>query len=138
MSNIVTNAQKSFDSALKVFGAANSIKVALENIDAPTSTDIPYLASYLLDLDLTEADLSVNERADTIYQIDVRYASHLGSSDINAMTDLLRAKFKLGSCHSWDGDCFCVDSISVSPLPVNDGWARKSISLTVSAYTPRL
>lgn len=138
MSNIITNAQKAFDSVLKTFGTANSIVVALENIGAPTNTKTPYLASYLLDLDLTEADLSVNERAETIYQIDVRFASHIGSSKINAMTDLLRATFKLGSCHSWDGDCFCIDAVSISPLPVDDGWARKSISLNVSAYTSRL
>ena len=38
---------KAFDVPLVAFGNANGIKVALENIDAPTSTDTPYLASYM-------------------------------------------------------------------------------------------
>ena len=38
---------KVFDVALMGFGTSNSIKVALENIDAPTSIGTPYLASYM-------------------------------------------------------------------------------------------
>ena len=48
---------KAFDIALKAFGTANNIAVALENIDAPTSTDTPYLASYMLLADTEQADL---------------------------------------------------------------------------------
>ena len=48
---------KAFDVPLVAFGAANGIKVALENIDAPTSTDTPYLASYMLLADTEQADL---------------------------------------------------------------------------------
>lgn len=34
---------KAFDVPLVAFGTTNGIKVSLENIDAPTSTDTPYL-----------------------------------------------------------------------------------------------
>jgi hypothetical protein len=48
---------KAFDAPLVAFGTANGIKVALENIDAPTSADTPYLASYMLLADTEQADL---------------------------------------------------------------------------------
>ena len=49
---------KAFDVPLVAFGNTNGIKVALENIDAPTSTDTPYLASYMLLADTEQAERS--------------------------------------------------------------------------------
>lgn len=135
---IIEDAQKAFDSPLVQFGVDNSIIVSLENIDAPTDTSIPFLSGFMLDVDLTPADVGVNESVDFIYQIDVRYPSHVGSAPTNRMIDLLRAKFPIGSYHVWGDSCFGVDELSVSPLPVDDGWSVKSISLTVSGFTPRL
>ena len=135
---IIENMHKALNVPLMQFGIDNNIAVALENIDAPTSTDNPYIASYLLGVDIASADLSVNESADGIYQIDVNYPSCVGSADANRMIDLLRARFPIGSYHYWGGDCFGVDELSITPLPVSDGWAKKSISLTISSFTAKL
>lgn len=62
---------KAFDVPLVAFGNANGIKVALENIDAPTSTDTPYLASYMLLADTEQADLFFTEQRSGIYQVDL-------------------------------------------------------------------
>ena len=48
MASYFEDLTKAFDIALKSFGTANSLPVALENIDAPTSTATPYLASFML------------------------------------------------------------------------------------------
>jgi len=138
MSDVISNMQKAFDKPLKQFGTDNSIIIALENIDAPTDTNTPYIAGFMLGGDINSADLSVNESLDGIYQIDVNYGSHTGSSKANTMIDKLRAKFPIGSYFYFGGDCFGVDSMTVTPLPVNNGWAQKSISLTLSAFTARL
>ena len=141
MSNVIENLQKAFDGELIQFGIDNAIEVATENIDEPTDTSKPYVSGYLLDVDFSSADLGFNELASTIYQIDVNYASHTSSLVANKMIDKLRAQFKINSSHHWplvDGDCFTVTDISISNLPVNNGWARKSISLTISGFTPVL
>lgn len=135
---IIEDAQKAFDVPLVQFGVDNSIVVSLENIDAPTDTSIPFLSGFMLDVDLTSADLGVNESVSYIYQIDVRYPSHAGSAPTNKMIDLLRSRFPIGSYHSWGNSCFGVDDLTVSPLPVDDGWSVKSISLTISGFTQRL
>ena len=131
-------AQKAFDVPLVDYGIANSIEVCLENIGCPTSTNTPFLAGFLLDLDQSSADLSVNESIETLYQIDVSYASHLGSSPINKELDKLADIFSIGSTHSFNGECFTVDSLSASGIRVGRGWGTKSLTLTVSGYTPRL
>ncbi|EOX2395855.1 hypothetical protein ACPDPT_004552, partial [Salmonella enterica subsp. enterica serovar Kentucky] len=62
---------KVFDIALKDFGNTNAVAVALENIDAPTSTATPYLASYMLLADTEQADLFWTEQRAGVYQIDI-------------------------------------------------------------------
>ena len=136
--NIFENITKAFNSPFKQFGFDNSIKTCLENIDAPTSTDTPYLASFVLTAPTEEADLSVNEFRQGIYQIDINYASQMGSAPINKMADLLNATFKTGSCYNFEDICLCVTSVDLSPLTVENGWATRSMSINWNTYTPRL
>ena len=136
--NIFENTTKAFDKPFKQFGIDNTIKACLENINCPTDTSIPYLSSFMLTGAVEEADLSVNEFREGIYQIDINYASHLGSAKINKMADLLNAEFKTGSCYEFGVICLCVTSVSLSPLIVANGWATRSLSINWNTYTPRL
>lgn len=129
-------AQKAFDGPLMQFGTDNAIEVCLENINCPTDTSIPFLAGFLLDSGQTSADLSVNELVDTLYQIDVSYASHLGSAPINKELDKLGLIFSIGSSQSFGGECFVISELSVSGLRIDRGWATKSLTITASGYTP--
>lgn len=135
---MIEQLQKAFDTELMRFGLDNNIVVALENINAPTSTDTPYLAGFLLPSDIETFDLSVTESITSNYQIDVNYASALGSEKTNQMIDLLRQRFGISTYHYFDGICFGVDSLTISPLPVQNGWSQKSITLTISGYIPKL
>ncbi|HAD6610300.1 TPA_asm: hypothetical protein G1W82_25495, partial [Salmonella enterica subsp. enterica serovar Typhimurium str. SL1344] len=87
---------KAFDTALVTFGTDNDIKVALENIDAPTSTDAPYLASYMLLSDTEQADLFWTEQRAGVYQVDINVGSALGSAPINRLADKLNTTFAAG------------------------------------------
>lgn len=138
MSNIWEQSTKAFDVPFKKFGADNGIKACLENINAPTSTKTPFLSSFMLSGLVEESDLSVNEFREGIYQIDINYASHLGSSPINKMADLLNAEFKTGACYNFGDICLCVTSVSLSPLRVGNGWATRSMSINWNTYTKRL
>lgn len=129
---------KVFDVALMDFGTANSIKVALENIDAPTSTSTPYLASYILLADTLQADLGYSEERAGIYQVDINYGSTLGSVDINKMADKLNALFKAGVSFTRNAICAEVQSVSLGPLIVQNGWAKRPLSINFVAYTKRL
>ena len=129
---------KVFDVALMDFGIANSIKVALENIDAPTSTSTPYLASYILLADTLQADLGYSEERAGIYQVDINYGSTLGSADINKMADKLNALFKAGVSFTRNDICAEVQSVSLGPLIVQNGWAKRPLSINFVAYTKRL
>lgn len=129
---------KAFDKPFKQFGTDNSIKACLENIDAPTDTSTPFLSSFMLTGDVEEADLSVNEFREGIYQVDINYASHLGSASINKMADLLNAVFKTGACFDFNDICLCVTSVTLSPLIVSGGWAKRSLSINWNTYTARL
>lgn len=129
---------KVFDVALMGFGTANSIKVVLENIDAPTSTGTPYLASYMLLADTVQADLGYSEERAGIYQVDINYGSTLGSSEINKMADKLNALFKAGVSFSRNDICAEVQSVSLGPLIVQNGWAKRPLSINFVAYTKRL
>ena len=129
---------KVFDVALMDFGIANSIKVALENIDAPTSTSTPYLASYILLADTLQADLGYSEERAGIYQVDINYSSTLGSADINKMADKLNALFKAGVSFTRNDICAEVQSVSLGPLIVQNGWAKRPLSINFVAYTKRL
>lgn len=129
---------KAFDIPLVAFGSVNSIAVALENIDAPTSTDKPYLASYMLLADTEQADLFWTEQRAGVYQIDINYASTKGSAPINKMADLLNAAFKAGSNFQRNAICAEVQSVSLGPLIVQNGWAKRPLSINFIAFTERL
>ena len=135
---IFTDITKAFDLPLKTFGTTNSIKVCLENINCPTSTDNPYLASFMLLAPTEQADLSISEFRQGLYQVDIRYASHVGSAPINKMADLLNATFKTGSCFEFNGICLCIQSVDLSQLIVENGWGKRSLSINFNTYTPRL
>lgn len=66
---------KAFDIPLKAFGSTNTIAVALENIDAPTSVNTPYLSSFMLLSDTEQADLFWTEQRAGVYQIDVNWCA---------------------------------------------------------------
>lgn len=138
MTNYFEDLTKVFDVALMDFGTANSIKVALENIDAPISTSTPYLASYMLLADTLQADLGYSEERAGIYQVDINYGSTLGSVDINKMADKLNALFKAGVSFTRNDICAEVQSVSLGPLIVQNGWAKRPLSINFVAYTKRL
>jgi hypothetical protein len=129
---------KVFDVALMSFGAANSIAVALENIDAPTNTATPYLSSFMLLADTEQSDLGFSEQRAGIYQIDINVASTKGSAPINKMADLLNTAFK--ACKSFQRNAICaeVQSVSLGPLIVENGWAKRPLSINFIAFTKRL
>lgn len=129
---------KAFDIALMSFGTTNSVQVALENIDAPTSTNTPYLSGTMLLADTEQADLFWTERRAGIYQIDVNVASVKGSAPINKMADLLNAAFKAGRTFQRNAICAEVLSVSIGPLIVQNGWATRPLSINFVAYTERL
>ena len=129
---------KAFDIALKSFGSANNLPVALENIDAPTSTATPYLASFMLLADTDQADLGFTERRGGIFQIDINYASARGQNGINKTADLLNATFKAGATFRRNGICAEVQSVSLGPLIVQNGWAKRPLSIDFIAFTERL
>lgn len=129
---------KAFDIALMAFGAANSMTVALENIDAPTSTDTPYLSGTMLLAETEQADLFWTERRAGIYQVDINVASVKGSAFINKMADLLNAEFKASNTFRRNAICAEVLSVSIGPLIVQNGWATRPLSINFVAYTERL
>lgn len=129
---------KAFDIPLMAFGATNGVSVALENIDAPTSVNTPYLASYMLLADTEQADLFWTEQRSGIYQVDINYSSVIGSSSINKMADKLNAAFKAGVSLSRNDICAEVQSVSLGPLIVQNGWAKRPLSINFIAFTKRL
>lgn len=129
---------KAFDIPLVAFGSANSIAIALENIDAPTSVNTPYLAGFMLLADTEQADLFWTEQRAGVYQIDINYASTKGSAPINKMADLLNAAFKAGNNFQRNAICAEVQSVSLGPLIVQNGWAKRPLSINFIAFTERL
>jgi len=129
---------KAFDNPLIDFGGANSIAVALENIDAPTSVNTPYLASFMLLSDTEQADLFWTEQRAGVYQIDINYASTKGSAPINKMADLINVAFKAGNTFQRNAICAEVQSVSLGTLQVENGWATRSLSINFIAFTARL
>ncbi len=129
---------KAFDNPLIDFGSDNNIAVALENIDAPTSVNTPYLASFMLLSDTEQADLFWTEQRAGVYQIDINYASTKGSAPINKMADLINLAFKAGNTFQRNAICAEVQSVSLGPLQVENGWATRSLSINFIAFTARL
>lgn len=138
MASYYEDLTKVFDIDLMSFGEANAVAVALENIDAPTSTDKPYLSSYMLLADTQQADLGFSEQRAGIYQIDINYGSHLGSAVVNRMADLLNSEFRAGSTRARNDICAEVQSVSLGPLIVENGWAKRPLSVNFIAFTKRL
>lgn len=129
---------KAFDIALMDFGATNTIKVCLENIDAPTSTTTPYLSGFMLLANTEQADLGFTEQRAGIYQVDINYASAKGSAPVNKMADLLNYAFRAGTSRTRNKICAEVQSISLGPLIVQNGWAKRPLSINFIAFTERL
>lgn len=129
---------KAFDNPLIDFGSDNNIAVALENIDAPTSVNTPYLASFMLLAPTEQADLFWTEQRAGIYQIDISYASTKGSAPINKMADLLNVAFKAGNTFPRNDICAEVTSVDISEVRVENGWATRSLSINFIAFTARL
>ena len=129
---------KAFDIPLVAFGVDNGDAVALENIDAPTSTEKPYLASYMLLADTEQADLFWTEQRAGIYQIDINVASAKGSAPINKMADLLNTAFKAGNTFQRNAICAEVQSVSLGPLIVENGWAKRPLTINFIAFTARI
>lgn len=129
---------KAFDIPLVAFGADNGVAVALENIDAPTSTDTPYLSSYMLLADTEQADLFWTEQRAGVYQIDINVASAKGSAPINKMADLLNTAFKAGNTFQRNAICAEVQSVSLGPLIVENGWAKRPLTINFIAFTARI
>lgn len=129
---------KAFDIPLVAFGSANNVAVALENIDAPTSTATPYLAGFMLLADTQQADLFWTEQRAGVYQVDINVASTKGSAPINKLADLLNVAFKAGSTFQRNDICAEVQSVSLGPLIVENGWAKRPLSINFIAFTSRI
>lgn len=129
---------KAFDIPLVSFGDANQIKVALENIDAPVSTSTPYLAGYMLLGETEHADLGFTEQRAGVYQVDINVASAKGSAPINKMADLLNVAFKAGKTFQRNAICAEVQSVSLGPLMVENGWAKRPLTINFIAFTARI
>jgi len=129
---------KVFDSALKQFEIDNSILACIENIDCPTTTATPYLSGFMIPALVEQADFTVNEFRTGIYQIDINYASHLGSAPINKMADLLNAALYTGLYLTRNDICVGIDSVDLGPLIVAGGWAKRPLSINWQSYTTRI
>lgn len=138
MASYFEDLTKAFDIALVNFGSTNSIAVALENIDASTSTATPYLSSFMLLAETEQADLFWTEQRAGIYQIDINVASAKGSAPINKMADLLNTAFKAGNTFQRNAICAEVQSVSLGPLIVENGWAKRPLTINFIAFTARI
>lgn len=134
----ITSIQKALDIAFVQFGITNSIVTALEDIDAPTSTGTPYLASFNLPADVGVADLATTDLRDGIYQINISYASQLGSANRNKMADLLNTVFYSGATFTHGGVCVRIEDITTGPAIIGNGWSTTPLSINWSSYTDRI
>lgn len=135
---IFEDMQGLFDLELKNFGVLNAIDAEIENDDYKPSTGTPYLSGFLLLSPTEQADLGVTEFRQGIYQVDINYASHLGSAPLNKMADLLNQTIYAGKHLTRNNICAGVESVDLSPLIVEGGWAKKSLSINFNAYTQRI
>lgn len=138
MASYFEDLTKAFDIPLVAFGSANSVAVALENIDSPTSTATPYLAGFMLLAETEQADLFWTEQRAGVYQIDINVASTKGSAPVNKLADLLNVAFKAGSSFTRNAICAEVQSVSLGPLIVENGWAKRPLSINFIAFTSRI
>lgn len=129
---------KALNNALYQFGLDNSIDIALENIEYEESTDTPYLASFVINTGVESADLGVSDRRDLIYQVDINYASHLGSTPLNKMADLLNQLFKAGATFYFNGACVAIKAFEPTRILVSNGWATLPLTITCDSYTAKI
>ena len=130
--------QKAFNIELKQFGTDNNIEVALENIDQQTDTSKPFLIGTMLQAPIEQADLGFTERMQGIYQVDINYQSHIGSTEINRMADALNQAFKVGSTLTRGDICVTITQFGLAPKIVDGGWFKTPISINWITHTARL
>lgn len=134
----ITSIQKALDIAFVQFGIDNAIVTAVEDIDAPTSTDTPYLASFNVPADVSAADLGVTDSRVGFYQIDIKYASHLGSANRNKMADLLNTVFYSGATFSHGAVCVRIENVVPSGGITGGGWTSTPLTINWFAHTDRI
>lgn len=127
-----------FYNALQTFAQSNGVNYAFENVNTPISTDKAFLAGYVLLADTEQADLFWTERRAGVFQIDINVASSKGSTQINQLADKLNEAFKAANTFSRNDICAEVQSVSLGPLIVENGWAKRPLSINFVAYTQRL
>ena len=139
--------QKSLDIALKQFGIDNGIIIALEDIDAPTDTSVPYLASYQINTGATVSDLGTTYVRTGFYQVDVNYKEGSGSAVFNRMLDLINQTFNSGASFTFSGVCVEILDVQPSVLIIGGGlsgqsgsagWAKHALTINWSSYTARI
>lgn len=137
--------QIALDVAMRNFAEANSLAYQLENnalmkgtTKVEMSTSQPYLAGHLMSAAVDSADLYFTDRRAGIYQIDVNYASGVGTGSINRMTDLLNAAFKPGTVLTRTPICLEITKFSPERPTVQNGWATKPVTIEWITYTERL
>jgi hypothetical protein len=137
--------QKALDIALFNFCGVNSIAVQVENgkmrlgnVEVAKSTSTPYLAGYFIPAPNEDADLYFTDKRSGIYQIDINYASHFGTSDTNQMEDKLNAYFAPGNSLTRGDVCVQITNFSATRVTVENGWAIKPVTITWQTHTERL
>lgn len=135
---IFEDLQKIFDVEIYNFGQANNIHVALENDVYDPQVNRPYLYGFLLLSPVEQADIGFTEFRQGIYQVDINYASHLGSAPLNKMADLINQSIYTGMHLTRNDICAGIESVDLSPLIVDGGWAKKSLSINFNTYTARI
>ncbi|QGJ84398.1 tail protein [Salmonella phage vB_SenS-EnJE1] len=88
--------------------------------------------------DTEQADLFWTEQRAGVYQVDINVGSALGSAPINRLADKLNAAFAAGNCFSRNEICAEVQSVSLGPLIVENGWAKRPLSINFIAFTARI
>ena len=134
----ITNIQKALDKALKAFGTTNGIVIALNNVDAPTDTSIPFLASSQVNVSVESSDLGTTDVRNGFYQVNINYASHTSTAPVNKMADLLNETFKAGASFNHGGVCVNILTCEPTQTIPKDGWAVMPLTITWSSYTARL
>ena len=134
----ITNIQKALDKTLKAFGTTNSIAIALNNVDAPTDTSIPFLASTQINASVEASDLGTTDAREGLYQVNINYASHTSTAPFNKMADLLNETFKAGASFYHGGLCVTIDMCEPTQILINNGWGVMPLNITWSSYTARL
>ena len=136
--NFIENIQKTLDIAAKQFGVDNAIIVALEDIDAPTDTSIPYLASFQINTSATVSDLGTTDIRSGFYQVDINVKSGTGSAQLNKLADKLNQVFYSGATFTFLTECVQIEDVVPSRVIVGGGWAKMALTINWNSYTKRI